>query len=61
MDGATFVSRKGIEGARAVGDGVKATGSHVVTELEKTLESAVTSASGSVSGQTDLDDLDDLR
>ena len=33
----------------------------MVTELEKTLESAVTSASGSVSGQTDLDDLDDLR
>jgi hypothetical protein len=29
----------------------------VVTELEKTLESAVTSALGSVSGQTDLDDL----
>ena len=57
MDGATFVGKKGIEGARAVGDGVKATGSHVVMELEKTLESAVTSASGSVSSQSDLDEL----
>ena len=56
MDGATFVGKKGIEGARAVGDGVKATGSHVVMELEKTLESAVTSASGSVSSQSDLDE-----